>query len=104
MYCPTCNGQSFVFDSRPTASTTRRRRCCESCGYKWTTYETTQDIGVIVKDVRKMLVTIDNILGKSGILDKIDRIQTSVKKIDEIIEHSRGGTPTHGENNVQESN
>ena len=36
-----CNiGNSAVVDSRPVArDKTRRRRMCNSCGYRWTTFE-----------------------------------------------------------------
>lgn len=37
--CPKCNGESKVIDSRDEESARRRRRRCERCKYRYTTYE-----------------------------------------------------------------
>jgi transcriptional repressor NrdR len=41
MFCPTCDGETGVIDSRLTnkSQTTRRRRKCKSCGARFTTLE-----------------------------------------------------------------
>ena len=40
MECPHCgNDKSCVVDSRKCADGIRRRRECENCGERWTTYE-----------------------------------------------------------------
>jgi transcriptional regulator NrdR family protein len=42
MMCPICKHiKSDVIDSRPKMDSkiTRRRRCCQSCGHRWTTFE-----------------------------------------------------------------
>lgn len=40
MRCPKCgSGETRVVDSREAADSVRRRRRCESCGNKFTTYE-----------------------------------------------------------------
>jgi transcriptional regulator NrdR family protein len=42
MNCPTCDStETRVVDSRHTATGIRRRRECESCDYRFTTYELT---------------------------------------------------------------
>ena len=41
MNCPYCNGNSRVVDSRPLIDSIRRRRECESCRRRFTTYEKT---------------------------------------------------------------
>lgn len=43
MNCPKCNSVRLrVLDSRPTiGNEVRRRRKCELCGYRFTTYELT---------------------------------------------------------------
>lgn len=55
MRCPFCNqDNSKVVDSRPVDDTNsiRRRRMCESCGKRFTTYEKVETIplSVIKKD------------------------------------------------------
>ncbi|MCM2675252.1 transcriptional regulator NrdR [Alkalicoccobacillus plakortidis] len=51
MRCPTChfNG-TRVLDSRPSdeARSIRRRRECESCGNRFTTFETVEEVPLIV--------------------------------------------------------
>lgn len=38
--CPACNwANSDVKDSRPTENSIRRRRRCQQCSHRWTTYE-----------------------------------------------------------------
>lgn len=38
--CPKCHAaDSGVSDSRPIAGAVRRRRTCDSCGFRFTTYE-----------------------------------------------------------------
>ena len=45
--CPACDhGQSSVQDSRLAVNSIRRRRQCEICGFRWTTYESTDRAGI----------------------------------------------------------
>ena len=37
--CPKCNGESCVIDSRDGETARRRRRKCNSCLHRYTTYE-----------------------------------------------------------------
>ena len=39
MNCPLCGGALRVVDSRPYEKSVRRRRDCEQCKYRTTTYE-----------------------------------------------------------------
>jgi transcriptional repressor NrdR len=39
VHCPYCDGDSHVVDSRATADAVRRRRLCEACKRRFTTYE-----------------------------------------------------------------
>lgn len=51
MKCPYCsNTDTRVIDSRPAEdhSTIRRRRCCDVCGKRFTTYEKLETIPLIV--------------------------------------------------------
>ena len=51
MKCPYCsNTDTRVIDSRPAEdhSSIRRRRCCDECGRRFTTYEKVETIPLIV--------------------------------------------------------
>ena len=60
MYCPNCqNEDTKVLDSRPVEDGTaiRRRRECEKCGFRFSTYEEMEilDLTVLKKDGGKQL-------------------------------------------------
>ena len=65
MRCPFCSHEdSQVRDSRPTEDNTaiRRRRICEQCGSRFTTFERIQlrDLIVVIKTIikKKLLIEI----------------------------------------------
>ena len=43
MNCPLCGNELRVVDSRPSGSSIRRRRDCDYCRFRTTTYEITMD-------------------------------------------------------------
>ncbi len=50
MQCPYCgNGDSRVVDTRATGESIRRRRECQSCGKRFTTYEQISEALLVVK-------------------------------------------------------
>ena len=115
MRCPFCNqDNSKVVDSRPVEDTNsiRRRRMCESCGKRFTTYEKVETIplGVIKKDqtreqydrakiqdgilracykrpipIEKIEMTMDSIEG--DIFDSADREIASTRIGEIVMEH-----------------
>lgn len=60
--CPACNsGNVRISDSRKGPSRAdvtalRRRRLCEDCGHKFTTYEVTKEDYDLIPGVRKFLI------------------------------------------------
>ena len=115
MRCPFCNqDNSKVVDSRPVEDTNsiRRRRMCESCGKRFTTYEKVETIplSVIKKDqtreqydrakiqdgilracykrpipIEKIEMTMDSIEG--DIFDNADREIASTRIGEIVMEH-----------------
>ena len=115
MRCPFCNqDNSKVVDSRPVEDTNsiRRRRMCESCGKRFTTYEKVETIplSVIKKDqtreqydrakiqdgilracykrpipIEKIEITMDSIEG--DIFDSADREIASTRIGEIVMEH-----------------
>lgn len=75
--CPKCAGQLQVVDSRPStfgnAATVRRRRACDVCGYRFTTFEITADamtaqVEQIAAAADSSVVTLTELLRKLRIL------------------------------------
>ena len=61
MKCPFCNAEDTkVIDSRPAEGTIRRRRQCEACGKRFTTYERVEVIPLMV-------------IKKDGVREEFDR-------------------------------
>ena len=89
MQCPYCNyKESKVIDSRHTDSKSiRRRRECEACKKRFTTYEKieTTPIMVIKKDNTREYFDGDKI--KYGILQSCEKRPVSIDEIESIVVH-----------------
>ncbi|MEG1311284.1 MAG: transcriptional regulator NrdR [Romboutsia sp.] len=87
MQCPYCNyKESKVIDSRHTDSKSiRRRRECESCKKRFTTYEKieTTPVMVIKKDDSREYFDGEKI--KYGILKSCEKRPVSLEQIEEIV-------------------
>ncbi|MDR1570040.1 MAG: transcriptional regulator NrdR [Oscillospiraceae bacterium] len=88
MRCIYCNWQdSRVVDSRPTEdnSVIRRRRECEQCGRRFTTYEKAERTPLLVvkKDGRRESFDAEKI--RSGIIKSCEKRSVSAYQIDEIV-------------------
>lgn len=88
MRCPACqyNG-SRVYDSRPSneGRSIRRRRECESCNFRFTTFETIVEIPLIVvkKDGTRQEFNRDKIL--RGLIRACEKRPVSMEKLEEIV-------------------
>ncbi|MEF9992580.1 MAG: transcriptional regulator NrdR [Romboutsia sp.] len=89
MQCPYCNyKESKVIDSRHTDSKSiRRRRECESCKKRFTTYEKieTTPLMVIKKDNTREYFDGEKI--KHGILKACEKRPVSIDQIEEIVSY-----------------
>ena len=89
MQCPYCSyKESKVIDSRHTDSKSiRRRRECESCKSRFTTYEKieTTPIMVVKKDDSREYFDGEKI--KYGLLKACEKRPVSIEKIDEIVNY-----------------
>lgn len=89
MKCPVC-GQpdSKVIDSRPVdeGSSIRRRRECQSCGHRFTTFEVSEALRIVVvkKDGSKELFDRSKLLG--GLLKATQKRPVDAEKIAAEIE------------------
>lgn len=89
MRCPYCNQDNTrVVDSRPVEDTNsiRRRRMCDICGRRFTTYEKVETIPltVIKKDESRVLYDRAKIQG--GIVRACYKRPISVEQIEEVVD------------------
>lgn len=57
--CPRCKKtHSSIIDSRPITDGVRRRRECEACGFRITTYEITKETFDFIEKARRIIAFI----------------------------------------------
>ena len=88
MKCVYCGClESRVIDSRQSedGTTIRRRRECESCGKRFTTYETVEysPIMVVKKDGSRQQFDIDKV--RRGIMKAIEKRAVSMAVVDKLV-------------------
>ena len=78
---------SRVIDSRQTedGSTIRRRRECEGCGRRFTTYEKIDLVPLMVVKKDKTRETFDSSKLKAGIIKACEKRPVSVQQIDTLV-------------------
>ncbi len=92
MKCPNCqNEDTKVLDSRPVeeGSAIRRRRECEKCQFRFSTYEEIEilDLNIVKKDGRKELFSKEKLLRAIRLpLDKRPYTEEAIKKLLSAIE------------------
>ena len=89
MQCPYCNyKESNVVDSRHTDSNSiRRRRECESCKKRYTTYETieTTPVMVVKKDNTREYFDREKI--KNGLIKSCEKRPVSIDQIESVVSY-----------------
>lgn len=89
MKCPYCNAEDTkVIDSRPAeeSNSIRRRRQCESCGRRFTTYEKIETIPVMVIKKDNNREPYDRSKIESGILRACHKRPVSIHQINELVD------------------
>lgn len=90
MKCPYCSSELIkVIDSRPSEeqNAIRRRRQCEACNHRFTTYETVENAPLVVikKDNSREPYARDKIL--SGVIRSCHKRPISMARIDQVIDN-----------------
>jgi transcriptional repressor NrdR len=103
MKCPFCGHlENRVIDSRLSASgeVTRRRRECDACNRRYTTYERVEDVlpSVVKRDGRRELF--DRLKLVRGIRAACTKLQISVDQIDAVAEEVERAVIESGEREV----
>ena len=93
MRCPFCNKDNTkVIDSRPVEDTNsiRRRRMCESCGKRFTTYEKVETIPLSVIKKDQTREQYDRAKIQDGILRACYKRPIPVEKIEAMMDSIEG--------------
>lgn len=82
MKCPNCGGKTYIIDTRPSEDyeqIIRRRRACEKCKKRFTTYEARvgslelEDIDLNIKDLKRNIKKIKDLWQQIGrYLEEVD--------------------------------
>jgi len=89
MKCIYCNcTESRVVDSRPTEDgAIRRRRECEGCQRRFTTYEKIEMLPVFIVKKDKRREPFDSAKVRSGILKACEKRPVPIEKIEKLVNH-----------------
>ena len=83
--CPFCSGETKVLDKRDGEDSTRRRRECETCNRRFTTYERPNiSLMVVKKDGRREQYNRNKI--KAGVLRACEKRPVSLETIEQSID------------------
>lgn len=89
MKCPFCNHDNTrVIDSRPAEdnSTIRRRRACDECGKRFTTYEKVETIPMIIIKKDDNRETYERSKIEAGVLRACHKRPVSARQITELVD------------------
>ncbi len=89
MKCPFCNSENTrVIDSRPADdnSSIRRRRLCDECGKRFTTYEKVETIPLIVIKKDNNREQYDRSKIEAGVLRSCHKRPVSVNQISQLVD------------------
>ena len=87
MKCPFCNAEETkVIDSRPAENSIRRRRQCEVCGKRFTTYEKVETIPLMVVKKGDRREPYDRSKLEEGIMRSCHKRPIPVTEINQMID------------------
>lgn len=103
MRCPRCNETGTrVIDSRDLdgGSTIRRRRECETCAYRFTTYERPEGarLTVIKRDAGRQ--DFDREKLRTGLLKALEKRPVTLDRVDHAVDDIESGLRARGESEV----
>ena len=101
MQCPYCGKKSRVVDTRSAGEGVRRRRECQVCGRRFTTYERVAPIRVMVvkADGRREEFDRDKLM--AGVRKASAKRPVSSEAIDDMVSGIEGELYSRGEREVQ---
>lgn len=106
MRCPVCGClESKVIDSRPSenGSAIRRRRQCESCGHRFTTYERREEQPLVVVKRTGVKEPFDREKLMRGLVRATVKRDIDMSTLDHLIDEVEGRVRDSGMNEVRAS-
>ncbi len=106
MKCPFCNKENTkVIDSRPAEDnfSIRRRRQCDECGKRFTTYEKIETIPLMVIKKDKNLEPYEREKIEAGIVRSCHKRPVTINQINEIIDEIENVIFRMGEKEISSS-
>ena len=103
MKCPFCGEDSTkVIDSRPADDncSIRRRRECEECGKRFTTYEKVETIPLIIIKKDKIREAYDRSKIESGVIKSCHKRPISARQIEEMVDSIEQEVFNRGEREI----
>lgn len=106
MRCPKCNhNNSRVIDSRQTddGRAIRRRRECENCGFRFTTFERIEVVPLLVvkRNGDREEFSRDKIL--RGLIRSAEKRPVAMEQMEQIVDHVENRVRSMGENEMPTS-
>ena len=104
MKCPFCNQDNTrVVDSRPADDnySIRRRRMCDECGKRFTTYEKVETIPLIVIKKDRSREEYDRSKIEAGVLRACYKRPIPVQKINELVDNVETGLFNREEREIE---
>lgn len=103
MRCPRCNAEGTrVIDSRDleAGSTIRRRRECETCAYRFTTYERPEGsrLTVVKRDGSRQ--EFDRAKLQTGLLKALEKRPVTLERVEQAVDDIEAALRTRGEPEV----
>ena len=87
MRCPFCNAEDTrVIDSRPAENSIRRRRQCESCGRRFTTYEKIETIPLMVIKKDQSREPYDRSKIEKGVMQAVHKRPIPITDVNSVID------------------
>ena len=101
MKCPYCGAEDTkVIDSRPADNTIRRRRQCEQCGKRFTTYERVEATPLVVIKKDEVREEFDRSKIERGILRACHKRPVSVDQITALVDEIENELMSSGEKEI----
>ena len=86
MKCPICNNdKTKVIDSRVSEKSTRRRRMCDGCGFRFTTYEMYESKPIVVNKKDGSTEIFDKNKIMSGLIKSTYKRPVTPAQLDELV-------------------